>query len=160
MIDHWYIRWIGRKCNKERDNYLTLAESNSSYATYTLKIIPIVIGATGLINKILKSMLKRIGVENNFFLKWRKMHYLENWKLLRVLWKYDWLLKFLLSNCQNSWDSWEWHHWKQKWSFPLRISSVNVTKSTVYCGFDHIYWRNPQLKTWFFLQCTDHHRPP
>ena len=74
MIDHWYIRWIGRKCNKERDNYLTLAESKRSYATYTLKIIPIVIGATGLINKILKSMLKRIGVENNFFLKWQKMH--------------------------------------------------------------------------------------
>ena len=24
-------------------------------------------------------------------------------------------------------------------SFPLRISSVNVTKSAVTCGFDHIY---------------------
>ena len=31
----------------------------------------------------------------------------------------------------------------RKWSFPLRISSVNVTNSTVYCGFGHIYWRNP-----------------
>ena len=31
----------------------------------------------------------------------------------------------------------------KKWSFPLRISSVNVTKSGVSCGFDHIYWRNP-----------------
>ena len=30
----------------------------------------------------------------------------------------------------------------QKWSFPLRISSVNVTKSAVYCWFGHIYWRN------------------
>ena len=31
----------------------------------------------------------------------------------------------------------------KKWSFPLRISSVNVTKSAVSCGFGHIYWRNP-----------------
>ena len=32
---------------------------------------------------------------------------------------------------------------RKKWSFPLRISSVNVTKSAVSCGFDLIYWRNP-----------------
>ena len=31
----------------------------------------------------------------------------------------------------------------RKWSFPLRISSVNVTKSAGSCGFGHIYWRNP-----------------
>ena len=30
----------------------------------------------------------------------------------------------------------------KKWSFPLRIPSVNVTKSGVPCGFGHIYWRN------------------
>ena len=28
-------------------------------------------------------------------------------------------------------------------SFPLTISSVNVTKSEVSCGFGNIYWRNP-----------------
>ena len=28
-------------------------------------------------------------------------------------------------------------------SFPLRISSVNVTKSAGNCGFGHIYRRNP-----------------
>ena len=27
----------------------------------------------------------------------------------------------------------------QKIKFPLRVSSVNVTKSTVSCGFGHIY---------------------
>ena len=27
----------------------------------------------------------------------------------------------------------------QKWSFSLRISSVNVTKFEVSCGFGHIY---------------------
>ena len=30
----------------------------------------------------------------------------------------------------------------KKWSFPLRISTVSVTKSAVFCGFGHIYWRN------------------
>ena len=28
-------------------------------------------------------------------------------------------------------------------SFTLRISLVNVTKSSVSCGFGHIYWRSP-----------------
>ena len=31
----------------------------------------------------------------------------------------------------------------KKWSFPLSISAVNVTKSGVSFGFGHIYWRNP-----------------
>ena len=34
----------------------------------------------------------------------------------------------------------------------MKIYSVNVTKSAVSCGFDHIYWRNPQWKSSFFLQ--------
>ena len=29
-----------------------------------------------------------------------------------------------------------------KWCFSLRISSINVTKSAVSCGFGHIYSRN------------------
>ena len=40
----------------------------------------------------------------------------------------------------------------KKWSFPLRISSINVTQSAVSCGFGHIYWRNPQWKISFFVQ--------
>ena len=36
------------------------------------------------------------------------------------------------------------------WSFPLKISSVNVTKSAVSCGFGHIYWRNPYLENFIF----------
>ena len=31
----------------------------------------------------------------------------------------------------------------KKWSFPFKISSVNVTKSAVSFGFGHIYWKNP-----------------
>ena len=38
----------------------------------------------------------------------------------------------------------------KKWSFPLRISSVNVTKSAVSCGFGHIYWRNPIIENFIF----------
>ena len=30
----------------------------------------------------------------------------------------------------------------KKWSFPLRISSVDVIKYAGNCGFGHIYWRN------------------
>ena len=38
----------------------------------------------------------------------------------------------------------------KKWSFPLRLFSVNMNKSTISCGFGHIYWRNPSWKTSFF----------
>ena len=30
-----------------------------------------------------------------------------------------------------------------KWTFPIMISSVNVTKLAVSCGSGHIYWKNP-----------------
>ena len=32
----------------------------------------------------------------------------------------------------------------RKWSFPLKIYSVSVTKSAGNCGFGHIYCRNPE----------------
>ena len=34
-------------------------------------------------------------------------------------------------------------HTAQNWSFPLRISSVNVINSAGNRGVGHIYWRNP-----------------
>ena len=44
--------------------------------------------------------------------------------------------------------------WKldKKLSFPLKISLVTVTKSAVSCWFGHVYWRNHQWKTSFFVQ--------
>ena len=42
----------------------------------------------------------------------------------------------------------------KKWSFPLRIFLVNVTKCAVSCGFGHIYCRNTWWKTSFFVQCN------
>ena len=41
----------------------------------------------------------------------------------------------------------------EKWSFSLWISSVNVAKSAVSCEFNHSYWRNPERKTSFLVQC-------
>ena len=40
----------------------------------------------------------------------------------------------------------------KNWSFPLRVSLVIVTKSTVSCIFSHIHWRNPWWKTSFFVE--------
>ena len=39
-----------------------------------------------------------------------------------------------------------------KWSFPLKISSVNATKSAVCYEFGRIYWRSPYDKTSLFMQ--------
>ena len=41
----------------------------------------------------------------------------------------------------------------KKWSFPLRISSVDVTISAGNCRFGYVYWRNPSWKTSYFVQC-------
>ena len=40
----------------------------------------------------------------------------------------------------------------KKWILPLRISSINMTKSAGNYGFSHIYWKNPESKTSFFVQ--------
>ena len=48
----------------------------------------------------------------------------------------------------------------KKWSFPLRISSVNMTKSTGDCGFGHIYWRNPSWKLHFLCSVSSTHYTP
>ena len=54
-------------------------------------------------------------------------------------------VKYVQSRCQISLH--------KRWSFTLRISSVNVTKSAGNCGFGHIYRRNFLWKTSFFVQC-------
>ena len=38
----------------------------------------------------------------------------------------------------------------KKYSFPLKTSQVNVTESTVSCGFGHMYWRNPLMENFIF----------
>ena len=42
----------------------------------------------------------------------------------------------------------------QKWCFLLRISSVDVTKSTVYCGFGHLLNKSLKENFSFFVQCN------
>ena len=69
------------------------------------------------------------------------------------------------------WGGTKWEHWKEKlseqsiprhkkWSFPLSISSVNLTKSAGNCRFGHIYWRNLQWKTSFFVVSVRLVNPP
>ena len=31
----------------------------------------------------------------------------------------------------------------KKWNLSLKVSSVNATKSEVFCSFGHVYWRKP-----------------
>ena len=38
----------------------------------------------------------------------------------------------------------------KKWSFPLRISSVNVTKFAGNCEFGHIYWKKLLMRNFTF----------
>ena len=60
----------------------------------------------------------------------------------------------------------KYRHTAQKWSLSLRVSSANINKPAVSCGFGHIYWRNPQWKTSYFIQWyrnmwgEKHHFPP
>ena len=57
--------------------------------------------------------------------------------------KIQWSPLILVSEIQSVLHNIQFNTLHKKWSFPLRISSVNVTKSAVSCGFGHIYWRNP-----------------
>ena len=101
-------------------------------------------------------------------LKWMKDHVLlislnyfkseikvSLWFIFRIKFIADTLLKiasnilrigipklwFMPQRCDNPHSHLSTLH--KRWSFPLIISSVNVTKSAISCGFGHIYWRNP-----------------
>ena len=51
----------------------------------------------------------------------------------------------------NMTDYWPLH---KKWSFPLKNSSVNLTKLAENCEFGYIYSTTPSWKTSSFVQCT------
>ena len=61
-----------------------------------------------------------------------------------------WTIHPVTSLKENS--SWAIFTAQKKISFSLSISSVSETKSTVSCGFGHIYWRNPLWKASFFVR--------
>ena len=50
------------------------------------------------------------------------------------------LFKFMIEKIKCFWKAWYTPH--RKWSFALRVSSVNMTKSAGKCGFCYIYWKN------------------
>ena len=94
-----------------------------------------------LLAKSTALLFLNIGIWKNIFLLW-----LVTWKtihfLIILLTRYFWIyikrnIPFVL--CIFSPYSQSLH---KKWSFPLKISSANVTKSAVSWGFGHIYWRN------------------
>ena len=74
-------------------------------------------------------------------------------ELLKLLCFAELNCKYFLKNSYKKCYSKNWYSFKnvaisyptlhKKWDFPLRISSVNVTKSTGNYGFGRIYWRNP-----------------
>ena len=56
---------IEKNIKLKKDNYLQLiAELKRLYDEYTFEIVPIVLGATGLVTSHLSDALKRIGVKN------------------------------------------------------------------------------------------------
>ena len=63
-----------------------------------------------------------------------------------------WLLLFF--KLSRLWRIWILSTLHKKQSFPLRISSVNVTKSAGNCRFGHIYWRNPNRRLHFLCSGT------
>ena len=77
------------------------------------------------------------------------------WKI-----KFCWLNKkshFKIRNTAQKSESFSFRkdlHCTKKWSFPLRFSSVNVTKSVAICWFGHIYWRNLNGKLHFLCSVT------
>ena len=72
-----------------------------------------------------------------------KISMLNNLKINKLFW--------LIHRTNGFTIFWRFHCTK-KWSFPVRISSVNVTKYAVSYGFGHIYWRNAKWKTSSFVQ--------
>ena len=77
---------------------------------------------------------RRFNVENTWCVC-RVLSILSRW-LFSKCWFIKDVVNSFLKKC------WTLSHFEQKMKFPLRISPVNVTKSTVSCGFGHIYWRN------------------
>ena len=55
---------------------------------------------------------------------------------------------YLNVNLRENWSEYTLH---KKWSFPLRISIVNATKSGVSCGLGHIYGKKVLNRKLHFL---------
>ena len=73
--------------------------------------------------------------KNSHFLKYESWFFSKVGMLTVIEFSNEVLLAFKLP--------WFFLSLHKKWSFWLSISSVNMTKSAVSCGFGYIYWRNP-----------------
>ena len=88
---------------------------------------------------------------------------------LRQLIEYNKINIFLQKSC----GKWDWQYCTKKWSFPLRMSSVNVTKSAGICPiaftfryiWQHVYYNclltsnhfHNVLRLWCFTKFSFHH---
>ena len=63
------------------------------------------------------------------------------WSQVKLRYFLQWMLTTFSQISDFHWLSIDFHC-TEKWSFSLRNSSGNVTKSAVSCGFGHIYWGN------------------
>ena len=81
---------VTKNVNQKRDDYLPLAaEFKRLYDKFNFEIIPIMIGATGLVTNDLKLMLKRIGIGNinDITLKCQKSALLGTFKIVKSFMK-------------------------------------------------------------------------
>ena len=86
-------------------------------------------------------------MQNSLEIFWK---YILNFINLNTLFETE---KFTLEKSYSLIDFWlVYQSLHKKWSFLIRISSVNMAKSTVSGGFGHINWRNALWKTSFFVQ--------
>ena len=89
-------------------------------------------------NSLKQRVVERFCLDQHFWsLEWIKVlinHILGNHYGFATSLKYHAMSK---SQCKST------QTLHKKWSFPLRISLVNVIKSTGNCGFGHIHWKNP-----------------
>ena len=107
------------------------------------------LGTNGLIHLYVIHNWTQHQTQQHFVHKWEQRDYEFPYNIFRLeakVWKWSYF------TCTHT------HVWfplqcPKNEVFSLRISSVNVTKSEVSCGFGHIYWRNPWWKTSCFVQC-------
>ena len=132
---------VERRLRSVYDAGFHLMASCKTKLNYSLLYFNINVNNPTLLAKSTALLFLNIGIWKNIFLLW-----LVTWKtihfLIILLTRYFWIyikrnMPFVL--CIFSPYSQSLH---KKWSFPLKISSVNVTKSAVSWGFGHIYWRN------------------
>ena len=127
---YWhYIRFLWTKLNRTLSDLVIKAKNGDVCQPMHLTLGQIELILFCLFKKILQILfsgdMQDLGLSKQVFkFKFRSSH--QRWSVKKAVLKISQNLQDTLHN----------------WSFPLKIPSVNVTKSAVSCGFGHIYWRS------------------